>query len=128
MRKAVTNIGASIRQRLLSLSRETGQSLDLLLTRYVSERLLYRLSRSAYRDRFVLKGAMLITSWFHDSYRPTRDIDLLGFGDSHPEALLDVFREICALAADDGVKFDASTLLVDIVRQDHDHGGLRLKT
>ena len=81
MAKAIRNIGASVRARLQNLSRATGQSFDLILTRYALERLLYRLSTSAYAERFVLKGAMLLTSWFEDPHRATRDLDLLGFGD-----------------------------------------------
>ena len=103
MRKPLTNIGASIRQRLFNLSKETGQSLDFLLTRYTLERLLFRLSQSRHRERFVLKGAMLIATWFHDPHRPTRDVDLLGFGDPDPEATLAAFREICAISANDGL-------------------------
>ena len=80
MPKPVRDIGASVRARLLALSREKGQAFDLLLTRYALEPLLYRLSVSPYRDRFVLKGAMLITTWFDDPHRATRDVDLLGYG------------------------------------------------
>jgi hypothetical protein len=49
-----------VRARLLNLAREKGQAFDLLLTRYAAERLLYRLSNTPHRDRFVLKGAMLM--------------------------------------------------------------------
>lgn len=55
-------MGASVRARLLNLARQKGQGYQLLLTRYVIERLLYRLSISAHRERFVLKGAMLMTT------------------------------------------------------------------
>jgi hypothetical protein len=61
-----------------NLARQTGQPFDVLLTRFVHERLLYRLSR--YADRFVLKGAMLLTTWLPEAARGTRDLDLLGFG------------------------------------------------
>jgi hypothetical protein len=57
------------------------------------ERLLYRLSTSAYAERFVLKGAMLLTSWFADPHRATRDLDLLGFGDPSPDAMVAAFKE-----------------------------------
>ena len=60
MAKAPRDMGASVRARLLNLARERGQVFDLLLTRYALERLLYRLSISAHRDRFLLKGAMLL--------------------------------------------------------------------
>jgi hypothetical protein len=63
MSKPPRDIGASVRARLLTLSRDKGQPFDLLLTRYAIERLLYRLSVSAHSDRFVLKGAMLMTTW-----------------------------------------------------------------
>jgi hypothetical protein len=95
MRKLHQNLGASVKARLLNLAKERNQPFDLLLTRYRLERLLYRLSSSKHRESFVLKGAMLMTSWMDDPHRPTRDLDLLGFGDSDPEAILGVFREIC---------------------------------
>ncbi|HSK41186.1 MAG TPA: nucleotidyl transferase AbiEii/AbiGii toxin family protein [Arenibaculum sp.] len=97
-----------MRQRLLTLSRATGQTLDLLLTRYVLERLLYRLSQTPHRERFVLKGAMLMTTWFTDPHRPTRDVDFLGFGDPVPDALLAVFRDVCASVQDDGVTVETA--------------------
>ena len=81
MANAPRNMGASVRARLLNLARERGQVFDLLLTRYALERLLYRLSISTHRNQFVLKGAMLVTTWFDDPHRPTRDLDLLGFGE-----------------------------------------------
>ena len=61
------NMGASVRARLLNLAKQRGQPFDLLLTRYALERLLYRLSTTKYRERFVLKGAMLMTTWFDTS-------------------------------------------------------------
>lgn len=128
MRKPLRNIGASIRARLLNLAKERNQPFDLVLTRYTLERLLYRLSLSKYRERFVLKGAMLMTSWLADPYRPTRDLDLLGFGDSDPDAIIGAFREICALKADDAVAFDIDGLAVDRIRDEAEYGGLRIKT
>ncbi|MGQ0588340.1 MAG: nucleotidyl transferase AbiEii/AbiGii toxin family protein [Sphingosinicella sp.] len=128
MAKDIRNMGASVRGRLLNLSRETGQNYNLLLTRYALERLLYRLTQTSHGDRFVLKGAMLLTTWFDDPYRPTRDIDLLGFGDPEPEAMLEIFREICSVELDDGVEFDRDALKVTANREDLAYGGLRLQT
>lgn len=127
MRKP-SNIGASVRARLLNLARQRGQPFQVLLTRFVLERLLYRLSLTPHRDRFVLKGAMLLTSWFTDPLRPTQDLDLLGFGNSDADAMLVIFQEVCAVTADDGVAFDLSALTVERMREELEYGGLRLKT
>lgn len=101
--KKLRDVGASVRARLLNLAQRKGQAFDLFLTRYAIERLLHRLSISPYRDRFVLKGAMLMTTWFDDPHRPTRDVDFLGYGDPAPEPMLATFRDICAIDADDGL-------------------------
>lgn len=94
MAKEIRNIGASVRARLLQIAKASGQSFDLVLNRFALERLLFRLSQSRHADRFVLKGAMLMMSWFDDPHRGTRDLDLLGFGDPIAEPMLATFREI----------------------------------
>lgn len=128
MVKPLTNIAASVRARLLNLSRETQRPLDHLLTRYALERLLYRLSRSQYRNSYVLKGALLVITWFDTPHRPTRDIDFLGFGDPSADVLLSRFREILAISADDGLIFDAAQLTAEPIREDQHYGGVRLRT
>jgi len=128
MAKELRDTGASVRARLLNLARERGQVFDLLLTRYAPERLLYRLSVSAHRDRFVLKGAMLVTSWFEDPHRPTRDLDLLGYGDASAEAMRSTWKDICGIEADDGITFDGEALSIGPIREDLEYGGLRLRT
>lgn len=128
MSKPLTNVAASIRARLLNLARESHRPLDQLLTRYALERLLYRLSLSAYRDRYVLKGALLVTTWFDSPHRPTRDVDFLGFGDPSIDVLLSRFREIAAMQVDDGMAYDSEALTADLIREDQSYGGVRLRT
>jgi predicted nucleotidyltransferase component of viral defense system len=128
MAKAPTNVPASVRARLLNFARRTGQPFDVLLTRFVHERLLYRLSRSPHADIFVLKGAMLLATWLPEATaRGTRDLDLLRFGDPNEQRILSIFREILAPAADDGVDFDAEGLRVSPIREELEYGGLRLR-
>ncbi|MEI7464154.1 MAG: nucleotidyl transferase AbiEii/AbiGii toxin family protein [Burkholderiales bacterium] len=122
------NVGASVRQRLLNLAHARGQPMELLLTRYALERLLYRLSVSPHRERFVLKGAMLLATWFDEPHRATRDVDLLGFGDAAEEALLGTFREIMAVEVDDGVSFDLKGLTIEAIREEVEYGGSRIRT
>lgn len=121
------NLGASVRAKLLNQSRASGQPFDLILVRFALERLLYRLSISAHAERFVLKGAMLLTTWFDDPLRPTRDLDLLGFGDPDPDAMQATFAEIMAIEVDDGVLYNTDTLRVDRIREVVDYGGVRLR-
>ena len=107
MADKLRNIGASVRARLLDRARAGRLDFQILLTRFALERLLYRLSISAHKDRFILKGAMLFVTWVTDPFRPTRDLDLLGQGDSNVNAIVDTFRAICETqVADDGVIFD----------------------
>jgi hypothetical protein len=127
-RKNPKNTAASVRQRLLNLSRQSGEEFQRLLTRYAVERLLDRLSRSDHAPRFVLKGAVLFTLWTGELHRPTRDLDLLGFGERSPEGLSGVFRSLCELEVpDDGLLFTAATVAVEPIREEQEYGGQRVK-
>ena len=127
MPKEARDIGASVRARLLAISKEKGLNFDLLLTHYAIERLLYRLAQSRHADRFVLKGAMLLMTWFEEPFRGTRDLDLLGYGDPAPDAVLDVFREVLGQERPDGVVFDPGAARVSRIRQQNEYGGLRMR-
>lgn len=122
------NLAASVKQRLLNIARARGQVFDVVLVRFALERLLYRLSISEYRDRFILKGGMLVTLWVSDDNRVTRDCDFLGHGDSSEEGLKKAFAEIMALDGDDGLVFDRDRLSVAAIREDMEYGGTRLRT
>lgn len=128
-RESPKNVGESVRARLLQRSRDGRMDFQVLLTRYALERLLYRLSQSAYRHRFVLKGAMLFAVWVAAPFRPTRDLDLLGYGENSPEAIREAFRAICEQAvADDGVAFDVDGIEATPIREDLEYGGVRVRT
>ena len=123
------NIGASVRARLLDRARAERSDFQILLTRYALERLLYRLSVSPHRDRFILKGAMLFVTWVADPFRPTRDLDLHGYGDNDAEAIAETFRSICAQpVADDGVTFDVVALTAAPIREEMEYDGVRVRT
>lgn len=122
------NSAASVRQRLKNLSREKQRDFGLLLVNYGLERLIYRLSVSDYRDRFVLKGGMLVTLWAINDDRTTRDADFLGFGELDDEKLKATFADIMAIDGDDGLVFDTGNLTVTAIREDQIYGGVRLKT
>jgi hypothetical protein len=75
---------ASVRARLLNLARDRGEDFQITLRNYLFERFLYRLSRSELRERFVLKGAMLLRLWADQPYRAAVDLDLLSRGNPRP--------------------------------------------
>jgi predicted nucleotidyltransferase component of viral defense system len=122
----IKNMGASVRSRLLNLSKERRHPFQLLLTFYVLERLLYRLSQTKYRDRFILKGAMLLTKWFEEPLRPTRDVDFLGFGNGDESEVISGFQEVCAVSFNDGVVFDQDSVQIARIREETEYGGLRI--
>ncbi|CAM3108333.1 nucleotidyl transferase AbiEii/AbiGii toxin family protein [Paracoccus nototheniae] len=128
MAKTPTNMAKSVKDRLLNIARQEGRVFDVLLVRFALERLLYRLSISEHRDRFVLKGGMLVTVWVEDDNRVTRDADFLGHGDPNPERLAADFREIMAIESEDGLVFDLDALAATAIREEMEYGGTRLKT
>jgi hypothetical protein len=128
MADSPTNMAASIKDRLLTLARAEGRSFDILLVRFALERLLFRLSQSHYRDRYVLKGGMLVTGWLDHGNRETRDIDFLGFGASDGDAIKAIFAKIMTIECDDGLRFDTDALTATAIREDMKYGGIRLRT
>jgi len=122
-----SNLAASVRQRLLNLARAQKEDFQLVLTRFALERLLYRLSQSQHASIFVLKGAMLFQVWSNQRHRPTRDLDLLGRGESSIERFEPIFRDICQVAVeDDGLVFVAETVHGERIKEDQEYEGLRI--
>ena len=73
MAKSPVNLAKSVKDRLLNIARKQGRAFDVLLVRFALERLLFRLSISDHKERFVLKGGMLVTTWIDDDSPVTRD-------------------------------------------------------
>lgn len=128
MADAAKNLAASVKQRLLNMARDQGRAFDILLVRFTLERLLFRLSQSAYRDNYILKGGMLVTQWLDHGNRETRDMDFLGFGEADAEAIKAIFAEIMTIAGDDGLAFDTGALTASAIREETEYGGIRLRT
>lgn len=123
----ITNLPASIRQRLLNLAQEQNDDFGLVLTKYGLERMLFRLSRSKYRDTFILKGALLFEVWTKERYRATRDADFLAEGDNSPERFVDIFREISTIDVEnDGLRFDPKTVQAERIKADAEYQGVRV--
>ena len=121
------NLAASIRARLKNYTDAAKEDFNLTLTRYGLERLLYRLSVSRHAGRFLLKGALLFSLWYDQLHRPTRDADLLAFGSDEVDAMVDAFREICAVPCDDGLAFDSASVRGEEIRKSAGYGGVRIE-
>ena len=119
-------MAASVRQRLRDLARARHEDFDYVLRQYVMQRLLYRLSCSDFSEQFLLKGALLFWVWNEDFHRPTRDIDLLSFGDNDVPHLVDVFRQIVSVDNDDGLVFDVDSVTGTEIKEDADYPGVRV--
>ena len=122
----MSNLAASVRARLLNIAKTEGSDFNQVLVRFALERILYRLTRSPHADRFVLKGALLFTLWYDMPHRATRDVDLLGFGASDLASITQVFRDIAAITADDGIVFDPNSVIVQEIRKEAGYGGVRV--
>lgn len=122
----IKNTAAAIRARLLNKAKQDGLDFQFVLTKYALERLLYRLSISPEKDHFLLKGALLFDLWYDVPLRPTRDIDLLGFGLAEIPYLIDCFRSICRIEANDGIIFDSKSIQAAEIRKDANYSGIRL--
>ena len=121
------NTAVSVRDRLLKLARQRGEDFQLILTRYGLERILYRLSQSEHCNQFILKGAMLFSLWSTETHRPTRDVDLLGFGESDEATLQQIFSDLCRVPVeDDGLLFLADSIRVESIRDATEYGGVRV--
>jgi hypothetical protein len=118
---------ASIRARLLSLSKQKGEDYQRVLGRFAIERFLYRLGISPYRDIFVLKGATLFTLWTGETQRPTKDLDLLGWGSSTIADVEHVFPIICGVKEDEGILFDSQSVEGTTIKENEEYNGVHIK-
>lgn len=121
------NIGESVRSRLKNIAIKEGSDFNAILIRYGLERLLYRIGESDYSNQFLLKGALLFNLWYDMPHRPTKDIDLLGFGDNDLAYIKQTFSQICSISADDGIKFLSESVTVDTIKKDGGYTGARVE-
>lgn len=128
MASEIRNRAASIKQQLSNLARSEGRVFETVMIRYALERLLFRLSVSDKADRFILKGGMLVTLWLEGDNRETRDVDFLGYGQADRETLKATFADIMAAQYDDGLMFDVGGLQAEVIREDTEYNGVRLRT
>lgn len=119
---------ASVKDRLKNKSRSTGKTMQELLIAYGLERTIYRLSKSEYKEHFILKGGIFLYALYEGSYaRATTDIDFLAQRISNDtEKIKQVFSEIFLVEADDPLRFDIETLSVKPIAEMKKYHGVNV--
>lgn len=121
------NIAASVHQRILNKSRESARPFNDLLQYYAIERFLYRLSRSSYAGKFILKGALMLMVWEVRAFRSTMDIDMLGKMKNSTDAIIAMVRDVCLQEVEpDGIVFDPNSIRGQMITEDADYEGVRI--
>jgi len=121
------NSAASVRARLLALAQSRSQDYQRILGRYAIERFLYRLGRSPYRNKFAIKGATLFTLWTGETHRPTKDLDMLGWGSSAIQDVEETIRTICKVEDNDGILFDGESVEGTRIKEEDEYDGVHVK-
>lgn len=124
----IKDVSKSVKAKLLNIAK--GQNLDYqqLVTRYLYERLLFRLSKSDYREQFYLKGGALLYAIEKELPRPTKDIDFLGVRIKNDLAYIkNVFSEICQIpCVEDGVYIDINSIETVEITEEKEYSGIRV--
>lgn len=124
----VKDLSASVRQRLLNKARQTNRPFSEMAQYFAMERFLYRLSKSPFADKLVLKGALMLLVWKAPLARPTMDIDVLGQIDNSLEVIVEMIKSICAQRVkSDGITFDSNSVVGERITEDADYEGVRIK-
>lgn len=123
-----SNVARSIKARLLNMADGDNKKYQQLIVRFFLERLHFRLSKSEYRGRFILKGGALLYAFEEFIPRPTLDIDFMGLRISNDKAnILTAFRKIASMSyPEDGITFHTDTLTADDITVEKKYPGIRI--
>ena len=114
-----------LKDLIRNLSRSTGIEAHVLIRRYMMERLLERISLSPYRDRFILKGGLLVSALVGMDIRATMDIDTTVKGLPVTETQMEsIMREIMAVPIEDGVSFRINS--IGSIMEEMEYSGIRM--
>lgn len=115
----------SLKAKIRNIAKQKNIPAQVILQNYMFERLLVRLSASKYKDKFVLKGGMLVAAMVGLDNRATMDMDTtLKNLPLTPEAIRSTLDNVCNSPFDDGVSFEIGTILP--IREDDIYGGYRV--
>ena len=115
----------SLKAKIRNIAKQKNIPAQVVMQNYMFERLLVRLSASGYKERFVLKGGMLVAAIVGLDNRATMDLDTtLKDLPLTPDAIRGALEQVCAIAFEDGVVFEMGT--ISRIREDDIYGGYRV--
>ena len=115
----------SLKAKIRNIAKQKNIPAQVIMQNYMFERLLTRLSVSDYKDKFVLKGGMLVAAIVGLDNRATMDLDTtLKNLPLTPESIKTALTEICSISCDDDVVFELSN--ISPIREDDIYGGYRV--
>ena len=114
-----------LKDKLRNISREKNVDFNTLLRLYMYDRFIERLSKSEYRENFVLKGGFYLSTLFGVENRTTMDIDTaFRKAQFNEETIVKMMKEIVSIAIDDNAKL--KYLGIESIRDDDEYGGFRV--
>lgn len=127
MAREVTNLPASVHQKLLNKATESSRPFNELLQYFAMERFIYRLSKTRHANKFILKGALMFSVWGSPASRPTKDIDLLGKTSNDIHKIENIMKDACKIKVEpDGMTFDEESVVGEPIAEDADYEGVRV--
>ncbi len=119
------NNAMSLKARIRNIAQQKNIPAQVILQNYMFERLLVRLSASEYKEKFVLKGGMLVAAIVGLDNRATMDMDTtLKNLPLTPDAIRGALEQVCAVPFEDGVSFEIGR--ISPIREDDIYGGYRV--
>jgi len=115
----------SLKAKIRNIANDKNISAQVVLQNYMFERFLERLSLSEYRDKFIIKGGILIAAHVGISNRSTMDLDAtIKNYEVNTKSIEKAVKEISKIQLDDNVEFIYRG--TSSIREDDEYGGLRI--
>ena len=115
----------SLKAKIKNIAKARGVSAQVVLQNFFFECFLNRLSRSEYREKFILKGGLLIAAMAGLDVRSTMDMDTtvrsLSLDEEHIKIAINT---ICTVPLNDGITFQITG--ITFIREDDEYGGFRV--
>ena len=93
------------------ISQENGVSTNLIINHYFFDAILKRISKSKYKEKFILKGGYLLSIQFGITTRTTGDLDILiAEIEFNKDQISKIIKEILEVEVDDLIEFEIKAI------------------